>query len=100
MALPQSESKTVQANESPPKRSFVWSHYPECGFPVRVNHCTVIARNGSDGRDYVYSFGGFYEGEEEREKRLKSNLKPFFKTGPIDIYCMDIGELERWNRVL
>ena len=67
-------------------KSFVWSHYPECGFPARVNHCTVIARNGSDGRDYVYSIGGYYEGEEEEDHN--------FRSVPIDIHRMDIGKEE------
>uniref|UniRef100_A0A1X7UYZ5 BTB domain-containing protein n=1 Tax=Amphimedon queenslandica TaxID=400682 RepID=A0A1X7UYZ5_AMPQE len=72
-------------------RRFVWSQYPDCGFPLRVNHCSVIARNGRDGRDYMYSIGGFHETDEEKEKRIIYDDNPYFNTGPIDMYCMDIA---------
>ena len=73
-------------------RRFVWSQYPDCGFPFRVNHCSVIASNGTDGRDYMYSIGGFHESDEEKEKRIMLDENPYFKTGPIDMYRMDIGK--------
>ena len=66
-------------------RRFVWSHFPECGFPGRVNHSAVVARK--DGINYMYSLGGFHATDEERIETL-----PEFGSGPIDILCMDIGK--------
>ena len=82
------EGKAAAESEFPVSaRRFVWSHYPDCGFPGRVNHCAVLARNGKDSTSYMYSLGGFHATDEERVETL-----PDFGTGPIDILCMDIGE--------
>ena len=89
--VPLSAVEEARRRPEPPVRKFVWSKYEDSGFPSRVNHATASCR-GSDGRDYVYSIGGFHSSDEEREARLLNDLSPDFRTGPIDVHRLDVGK--------
>ncbi|XP_003391324.2 PREDICTED: kelch domain-containing protein 3-like [Amphimedon queenslandica] len=96
---PVSAAEEARRRPRPPERCFFWTEYPESGFPSRVNHSTAVARNGKDGKCYVYSIGGFHASDEEKERRAKAENDPSpFNTGPIDIHCMDV-ETRKWAKV-
>ena len=91
--VPLSAAEESRRRPEPPVKRFVWTKYEDTGFPSRVNHATVACK-GVGGRNYIYSIGGFHSSDEERERRLieQPDDSPYFKTGPIDVYCMDVGK--------
>jgi hypothetical protein len=95
--VPIPAAEDARRRPDPPIRRFVWSQYLQSGFPNRVNHATAVCR-ASDGRDYMYSIGGFHSSDEERAARLISEEIPHFHTGPIDIHKLDIAS-RVWQNV-
>lgn len=89
--VPLPPAEEARRRPEPPMKRFVWSKYEDSGFPSRVNHATAHCR-GSDGCDYVYSIGGFHSSDDERAKRAAQESSPYFKTGPIDVYKLDVGK--------
>ena len=73
---------------NPPLRRHVWSQYIDTGFSCRVNHATSMIQCG--GNNYLYSVGGYHE--DDTNRILAAKKKVYFKTGPIDMQCLDIGK--------
>ena len=80
----------------PPVRRFVWTKYTQSGFPHRVNHATV-AWTVRNGRRLMLSVGGYHTDDKNNQDASAQDddddSSPTFRTGPIDMHCMDVGKL-------
>lgn len=73
------------------KRRYIWTYYPDSGFPNRVNHA-VASHVDHGGGKYVFSVGGYHADDDERTVLQADTLGgPFFRSSPIDVHCMDVG---------
>ena len=99
--VPLSREDLKQRCPEPPVRRFVWTKYTQSGFPYRVNHATV-AYTDCSGRRLMLSVGGYHNEDRHNRNAVaeedEEEFSPTFRTGPIDMHCMDVGEnfLSRW----